>query len=191
MSKSITITVSISPVGSRNTSGGTVRVRVPLTDPDSGEARDAGELETAAIALGCKKLYGRDTFWWADSGLAGYGQVMRPCKTGGSDAVTYRARLDVDVPDIPASHLHELEARDARWQDYQAECQRDYAAGYDAYAAVRHHFACQIPRFHSGEADRREITQGHHLPADHRTRGALQRHGAEHRPCRVCGQWRR
>lgn len=133
MRKSLTATVSIFPVGSRDTSGGTVRVRVPLTDPDNGEARDAGELETAAIALGCKKLYGRTTFWWADSGLAGYGQVMRPCKTGGSDAVTYRARLDVEVPDLPASHLEELAARDARWADYQEECQRDYAAGFDAY----------------------------------------------------------
>lgn len=134
MSSTITITVSINPVSSRDSSGGTVRVRVPLLDPDNGEARDEGELETAAIARGCEKIYGRNTFWWADSGLPGYGQVMRPCKSGGSSAVTYRARLDVEMPSLPASHQRALTLRSAEWQEYLKQLDRDYAAGYAAYA---------------------------------------------------------
>lgn len=133
MSKTILVTVGIVPVSERDTSGGTVRVRIPLIDPDNGEPRDQREIETAAIRRACEKLYGRGTFWWPDSGLPGYGQVMRPCKLGGSDAVTYRASLDVEIPELPESHLAALAQRAAEWEAMLEQERRDREAGYAAY----------------------------------------------------------
>lgn len=125
----ITITVSISPVSSRDESGGTVRCRIPLTCPESGEPRTAAELRAAAIERAVQRLYGHRCFWWADSGLRGYGQVMRPCRTGGSSAVTYRASLDVDMPRLPAAHVAALEARAAQERALYEEMDRNYQAG--------------------------------------------------------------
>ena len=125
----ITIPVSISPVSSRDESGGTVRCRVPLTCPDSGDPRTLRELRAAAIERAVQRLYGRGCFWWADSGLRGYGQVMRPCRTGGSSAVTYRASLDVDMPTLPAAHIAALEARAEEERALYEQMERDYQAG--------------------------------------------------------------
>jgi len=141
MSNTITISVSITPVSSRDTSGGTVSVRIPLVDPDSGEARNLAELRAAAVKRACERLYGRTTFWWADSGLPGYGQVMRPCKTGGSDAVTYRAStyrasLDVEIPQLPEEHLAALRQRATRLDEYYQQCEADRRAGYASYPAA-------------------------------------------------------
>lgn len=105
--KTLKITVSIRPISPRDSSGGTVSLRISPLD-DSGYLRSRSELREAAINRACQKLYGRAAYWWPDSGLAGYGQVMRPSKFGGSDAITYRARLDVDVPELPAEHLAQL-----------------------------------------------------------------------------------
>jgi hypothetical protein len=138
MSNTITITinVSITPVSSRDTSGGTVSVRIPLIDLDSGEARNLAELRAAAVERACARLYGRTTFWWPDSGLPGYGQVMRPCKTGGSTAVTYRASLDVEIPQLPEEHLAALHQRATRLDEYYRQCDAARRAGYASYPAA-------------------------------------------------------
>ncbi len=133
MRKTIPITVSICPVSARDTSGGTVRVRIPLEDADTGALRTEDDLRSAAVARACERLYGRNTSWWADNGLPGYGQVMRPCKTGGSSAVTYRARLDVEIPELPASHVAALAQQAADWQAYEQQLESDYRAGHAAY----------------------------------------------------------
>lgn len=132
MSKTILISVSINPVSSKDTRGGSVDVRIPLIDPDNGNPRDDGELINAAIARACHKLFGKSTFWWADSGLRGYGQVMRPCKTGGSDAVTYRAAITVSVPELPEEHQAALDAHHKQMREADEEDQREQRRGWDA-----------------------------------------------------------
>ena len=131
--KTVAISVSINPCSSRDNSGGTVTVRIPLIDPVNGEPRDRGDLYEAAVERACKRLYGAGAFWWSDSGLPGYGQVMRPCKSGGSDAVTYRAHLDVEISALPSQHCDALAERAARWEADIRQEQIDRAAGYDAF----------------------------------------------------------
>lgn len=130
--KTIKINVSINPVSSRDTTGGSTDVRVNLVSPDNGNPRTKNELVDAAIERACHKLFGANTFWWADSGLRGYGQVMRPCKSGGSDAVTYRAGIDVSVPDLPASHTEALNAYHEKMREIYAQAARNYQTGLDA-----------------------------------------------------------
>lgn len=129
--KTIQIHVSISPVGSHD-NGRSVGVRIPLISPDSGNPRTKNELVEAAIERACHKIYGKQTFWWADNGLRGYGQVMRPNKNGGSDAVAYRARIDVSIPDLPAEHIADLEQFEQEMRDINDQSQRDYQVGVSA-----------------------------------------------------------
>ena len=133
MATTITIGVSISPVSASDNRGGTVNVRIPLVDPETGEPRTRAELYVAAVKRACTRVYGRTAFWWADNGLPGYGQVMRPCNTGGSDAITYRARLDVEIPPLPDHHRAALAERAARYDAETREMEADRAAGYAAY----------------------------------------------------------
>ena len=72
-----------------------------------------------------------------DPGLPGYGQVMRPCKSGGSMAVTYRAALDVVAPDLGDEHRAALQQRAADESRCAAEREAEYCAGYAAYAPDR------------------------------------------------------
>jgi len=93
MAKSTTYTVT---VGDRST-----RVRVPnnlrgqLDEPASATdaARDARD---RAI----RKLHGAAASWWTDNGVPGYGQVIVPCATGGSNCITARIELEIR-PDKP------------------------------------------------------------------------------------------
>lgn len=59
------------------------------------------ETEADTVHAAVVKLFGHRAFWWPDSGLRGYGQVMeavRPTKKNGSpgsSAITYKVRLDL------------------------------------------------------------------------------------------------
>lgn len=90
MSKTTTFAVSI---GNQTT-----RVRVKndaLNEFDIPVSAD--EAENLARDAAIRKLHGSSAFWWPDSGLNGYGQVMRPSRFGGSDSVTNRVGLDVSA----------------------------------------------------------------------------------------------
>lgn len=56
-------------------------------------ARDESEAVDVAIV----RLWGRDASLWPDSGITGgaYGQIVTPCRTGGSSCETDRVRVDV------------------------------------------------------------------------------------------------
>ena len=93
--KNVTVSVTIGDLSTN--------VRMPLVV--EGVPQTEKEIRDAAVSRACEKLYGRNTFWWADSGLAGYGQVMRSLKNdNGSTSVTYPVGLDVDMPDLPEDH---------------------------------------------------------------------------------------
>lgn len=69
------------------------------------------ENKSAAIGRAVKKLYGARCFWFADSGLPGYGQVfeaLQPTKNNsnpGNSSVTYRVRLDVEPIGKPSRNF--------------------------------------------------------------------------------------
>ena len=53
--------------------------------------------EADARIRGVSKLYGSRRGFWQDSGLpAGFGQIIEPARTGGSNCVTGRVRIDVE-----------------------------------------------------------------------------------------------
>lgn len=107
--KTITVSVSFSLCyGSYAVSE--TRVRMPLVV--DGEAQTASEIRDAAVDRACEKLYGKNAWFWEDSGLKGYGQIMRVCKTGGHNAVTGRVSMDVEMlTALPEAHKAALKAR--------------------------------------------------------------------------------
>ena len=71
-----------------------------------------------------------------DSSLTGYGQVMRSSRFGGADAVTMRAGLDIDMPELPNTHLsallehqRELDAIHAKMRQDEQDGENDGYAG--------------------------------------------------------------
>ncbi len=163
MNHSITISVTINPISRNDNSGGTVRVRIPLIDPDTGNLRDEGDLHTAALKRGCQKLYGKNTFWHPDSGLRGYGQVMRPCPTGGADAVTYRAALEIVIPKLSREHLAALDEQNEKTREMYSEMDRDYKlglhAGQDGIPKPTHddHYGEIAHGYRDGQQERAEM----------------------------------
>ena len=79
------------------------RIRIPARN-EFDEPWKPRELREWAIDRASQKLFGKNCFFWHDSGLAGYGQVMealRPTKANsqpGNSAVTMRIAVDVDIP---------------------------------------------------------------------------------------------
>lgn len=56
------------------------------------------EAEAADVAI--QRVWGRDASLWADNGLlpyGSYGQIVTPCRTGGSTCETGRVRVDVSA----------------------------------------------------------------------------------------------
>lgn len=104
MRKLIQLNVCFS--GCYSDSSRSTTVRIPLTR--DGVFLSSSEIRSAAIDRAARKLYGRYAFWSEDSGLAGYGQIFKPCETGGASSVTYRMGLDIDPIILPASHIQKL-----------------------------------------------------------------------------------
>ena len=71
--------------------------RVKFTDEitdEFGELRPVTEKDALDRAI--HKIYGKDCFWWADSGLPWYyGQVCRPVGINSNTCVTSRVRADI------------------------------------------------------------------------------------------------
>lgn len=73
----------------------------------------AGALERAVT-----KLYGSDCFWFADSGLPGYGQVFRALRATkynsnpGNSSVTYRVGIDIEPIGKPSRNFLKQQQED-------------------------------------------------------------------------------
>jgi hypothetical protein len=94
------VTVSFTACGSSDRDTET-RIRIPVRD-EYGEILSGRGLTEATINRAIEKIYGKNCFWWADSGLGVYyGQVMKalkPTKNNsqpGNSSVTYRMRVDI------------------------------------------------------------------------------------------------
>lgn len=62
------------------------------------ETRVLAPTRGLATDRACAKLYGRKAFWWADSGLPGYGQVCVPQpEVNASRCITGRMHLEVEL----------------------------------------------------------------------------------------------
>lgn len=129
--KTANISVSINPVSSRDTSGGTASTRISIYD-EFGRVRNENDLIDAAIQRACERLYGKNTFWWADSGLRGYGQVMMPCKTGGASAVTYRAGLSTEFVKLPPGYTESLAEQNDSDAKFDSDMDQAYQSGQSA-----------------------------------------------------------
>ena len=79
-----------------------IRVLMPDTVPmydgwPEGEKRPVEPRDALDRAI--QKVWGKSAFWWADSGLAGYGQVCRPVPQklgGGNNCITSRIGVDIE-----------------------------------------------------------------------------------------------
>ena len=105
------VTVSFTATGKSDRDTET-RIRVPVREKfmnDDGESWEGEErlegraLTLATINKAIEKIYGKNCFWWADSGLGiYYGQVMRSLKSSkndsqpGNSSVTYRMHASIE-----------------------------------------------------------------------------------------------
>lgn len=97
------------------------------------------ENRETALDRAVTKLYGADCFWFADSGLPGYGQVfqaLRPTKNNsnpGNSSVTYRVGKDIEPIGKPSRNFLKQRRADREENEridaeLKIESDREYAA---------------------------------------------------------------
>ncbi|MCK9570080.1 hypothetical protein M0R72_14145 [Candidatus Pacearchaeota archaeon] len=102
------------------------------------------ENKSEAIERAITKLFGSRCFWFADSGLSGYGQVfeaLQPTKNNsnpGNTSVTYRVGLDVEPIGKPSRNfLNQLKQDKIEYDQAMAEADAEQKLEWSAYCAGR------------------------------------------------------
>jgi len=139
---------------------------------DHGIPADAQDAEMEAKRRGVIKLFGTLASWFPDSGVAGFGQVVVPSKTGGYNCITDRVRLEALAKtrwhvsperDAAIDAMREGFDRDRRNQNAgrddgeagvpAASTEHSYARGYEDGASFR---AAGIEEAKAAAAERAE-----------------------------------